>query len=133
MGTLLQACEKKIYQMLYWEIERAKFKGYKKAEFPSKPQFAFTATIVVTEDVMTMFVGLVVLELPLSSKDISFLISSLSSCQHCPLLDSKLSRDVDASQNKYLSSPTSLITTAQIKLLLMESTQVTAGHCQHIV
>lgn len=50
---------KKIYQMLYWGM-RAKFKGNRKAEFPSKAQFAFTATTAVTKDVMTMFVGLAV-------------------------------------------------------------------------
>lgn len=49
----------KTIQMLYWG-NRAKFKGNRKAEFPSKPQFAFTATLAVTKDVMTMFVGLVV-------------------------------------------------------------------------
>lgn len=54
-----QPMRKKTYQMLYWG-NRPKFKGNRKAEFPSKPRFAFTATIVVRKDVMTMFVGLVV-------------------------------------------------------------------------
>lgn len=52
--------KKKHIRCFTGEIERAKFRGYKKAEFPSKPQFAFTATIAVTEDVMTMVLGLVV-------------------------------------------------------------------------
>lgn len=80
-----------------------------------------------------MFVGLTFFRAALIQqpvqKDTSFFIFSLSSFQHHPsLFDSKLSRDLDVSQNKYTSSHT----TAQIKQLRMESSQVTAVHCQHV-
>lgn len=109
-----------------------------KAKSPSKPQFSFITTILVTKDVMPMFVGLgffraAFIQHP-AQKDMSFLIFSLSSFQHHPsLLASNLSMDLDASQNKYRSSRTSSsVTTAQIKHLT-ESSQVTAGHCQRVV
>lgn len=123
---------KKIYQMLYWGM-RAKFKGNRKAEFPSKAQFAFTATTAVTKDVMTMFVGLAVFRAAFIQQGHAIFNLQPIFLSAPSFIGFKTQQGRACFPEQIPFFPTfSLITTAQIKLL-MESTQVTAGHCQHIV
>lgn len=86
----LRPMRKKIIRCFKREIKRGKFRSKRKAKFPSKPQFVFISTIVVTKDVIPIFVGLVLfrtafIQQPVQ-KDMLFLIFSLPSFQHHPSL-----------------------------------------------